>query len=134
MGFINRCQQFLVDQKPERDESHSGTRYGLYEPELPIQPALPPAQDTLDQRFAAFHAAHPEVYEAIRARAFSWAGPLRMKEIYESVRSEMKFSLNNDFTSRYTDLLIEKAPEFEGRFRRRARAKGKMALHYARTH
>ena len=110
----------------------------IYEREL--VPDLPPAMDTLDQRFAAFHAARPEVFEAIYARACRLAfiqhkKHLSMKRIFEDLRDLMEclgdeYGLNNSFTSRYTDLLIEKHPEFATLFERRKRAKGKMALHY----
>jgi len=107
----------------------------LYERELPLVDT--PAQDTLDQRFAAFHKAHPEVLKAIWGQAVSlspFQPIMSMDEIVIVVRRLLKMPINNDFTSRYTDLLIETFPEFEGRFHRRARAKGKTARHYVRAH
>jgi len=127
----------------ERDISMQITSSNLYPPELPLQPDLPPAQDTLDQKFAAFHSARPEVFEAIYARAYRLAfiqhkKRLSMKRIFEDLRDLMEclgdeYGLNNSFTSRYTDLLIEEHPEFATLFHRRARAKGKMKRVYVKA-
>ena len=130
MSFLTTCKRILTDPHPKADESHAATRY---EPELPILPELPPAMDTLDQRFAAFHASHPEIFKAIISEAdyITQTGVeyMSMKGIFERLRGQFDH-LNNSFTSLYTDLLIAKYPHFAPYFHRRARAKGKMKRVY----
>lgn len=143
-GFIDKCRSHLTDTHPENDETHATTRYAaMYPPELPLQPELPPAQDTLEQKFAEFDKAHPEVFVAIceTARSMKYEQifsnvkipRLSMKGIFESIRGKFgHLRLNNSYTSFYTDKLIEKYPEYEDNFERRARAKGKMKRVYAK--
>jgi len=107
----------------------------LYEPE--VIPGLPPACDTWAQKFAAFHAAHPEVYDAFHAEAVKLlpCRTLHMRHIAEDLRSHLFIlygvRVNNNFLPFYADEL-EKDPRLAGKFKHRAKAKGKMALHYTR--
>lgn len=109
----------------------------LYERELPLVDT--PAQDTLEQRFAAFDKENPVVYVAIRNCIFhrvrEGASYVSMKGIFETLRGTMGgggVKLNNSYTSLYTDKFIADYPHFEKYFRRRARAVKRMALHYVR--
>ena len=102
----------------------------------PPQPPLPAGQPDLfsaaessepadtAERFARFHAAHPEVYAAIRAEAlFRRArGDTRIgiKAIFEELRPRFAgngngnaaaYGLDNRFTSRYSRLLTDEYPE-----------------------
>ena len=135
MSFMDKCRAILIDPHPERDETHAATRYGLYETELPLQPELMPAQDTLDQKFEAFAMEHRDYLDAIQITAWDMihdgATYLSMRDIIGVLRSQ-GIIINNSFTSRYTDRLIEREPRMAEYFHRRARAKGKMALHYAK--
>lgn len=107
----------------------------LYEPEL--IPGLSPAQDTTVQKWAAFHREHPEIFDAIRSRAFYLlrGNPRRisMKKIFEDLRGLGELfgregGLNNSYTSLYTDELVAREPVFEGKFLRRHRAAKRMRL------
>ena len=139
MSFLDTCKRIVTDPHPERNETHAATRYGLYAPELPLQPELPPAEDTLAQKFAAFDKENFAVFIAIRNEALRrWeagAEYISMKGIFESLRGNIGggVMLNNSYTSFYTDKLISYCPHLAPCFHRRARAKGKMALHYARA-
>lgn len=86
---------------------------------------------TIQERFEAFHAANPHVYESLRALAFQMfrAGVTRysVKSLFETLRWHYTlstrgdtFRLNNDFTSHYARLLIEQQPELAGFFEVRA--------------
>jgi len=134
MGLLHKL---LVDDHPERDETHASTRYGVYEPE--VVPGLPPAQDTRAQRFDEFDKAHPEIFAAIceRARTMKYEQIFRgvetprlsMKAIFEELRGRFgRLELNNSYTPFYTDKLIAKYPEYEANFERRRRATKQMRL------
>lgn len=112
------------------------------EPLAPLRPPLPGAageegRGSIDERFAAFHARNPQVYEALRARAlamrrrgverYSIAGLfelLRWQYAMQTAGGEYK--LNNDFRAPYARLLMEQeaalAGFFEVRCRREERA------------
>lgn len=105
-----------------------------YEPELLD---LPPAQDTNRQKWAAFHMAHPEIFDAIRSRAFFLlrGNPRRlsMKRIFEDLRGLGELfgrdgGLNNTYTRFYADELVSREPIFSGKFERRRRAEKPMRL------
>jgi len=136
MSFIDTCKRIITDPHPERDESHAATR--LYHPELPLQPELPPAMDTLDQQFAAYDKENFAVFIAIRNEALRrWeagAEYISMKGIFESLRGNIGggVMLNNSYTSFYTDKLISYCPHLAPYFHRRARANRKMKLVYTR--
>ena len=124
-------REIITDKDPSHDESHAATRYGIYEPE--IIPDLPTPQETIDQRFDTRVAKHPEYSSAIFAKINDHISKgetyLSMRDIFGELRGA-GLAINNDFSSRYTDMLIEFYPELEQYFHRRARAKGKMARHY----
>ena len=140
MSFFSICKSLLLDPHPERDESHSRTRAAitsapLYEPELPLVDT--PAQDTLDQKFAAYCKEHPDYFDAIQITAWDMIRDgftyLSMRDIIGVLRRQ-GININNSFTSRYTDALIEREPEMERYFHRRARAAGKTKRVYVRAH
>jgi hypothetical protein len=109
----------------------------LYEPELPLVDT--PAMDTLAQQFAAYHKAHPIVYEVfertVRAHIYQGRKYISPRDIFAEMRpffSRMG-GLNNSYTRFYGDLYKEKHPEHKALFRERKRPVKKMALHYARA-
>lgn len=86
---------------------------------------------TLDERFAAFHAAHPWVYEALEELMTQWVkaggGPIGVKALFEQLRwsklgttNDKPLPLNNNFTSRYARLLRERHPEWADAFQLRS--------------
>ena len=81
----------------------------------------------LDQAFAEFHAAHPEVYDWLHDRAVELVehGHTRLgiKMLWESLRHETllgnvggEYRLNNNLTSRYARLLMQHDPRLDGVF------------------
>jgi hypothetical protein len=89
---------------------------------------------TIEERFAEFDRAHPEVYRLFveRARAIRAAGWRRYstKTLMETARyhadlqcrDRRGFKLNNDFTALYARKLMEEFPEeFAGFFETRER-------------
>ena len=86
---------------------------------------------TLDERFAEYHAKNPAVFELFK----KFAGMARdsgrthfsAKAIMERVRWEIcfasrdrrNFKVNNNYTSRYARLLVSECPEFRGFFEMR---------------
>lgn len=86
-----------------------------------------PRRATIQERFDAFHAANPNVYQALRTLAY---GLLKrgvkhygMKGLYERLRWEYAiqtggepYKLSNDFTSRYARLLMDNEPLLRGMF------------------
>ena len=92
-----------------------------YEPELM---ELDPAQDTMEQKFSAFHRRHPEVFHEILAEASfrrrRGDRAISMKGIFESLRRSLP-GLNNSYTRFYTYLVIEREPGLAPFFQRRRR-------------
>jgi hypothetical protein len=94
-------------------------------------PARTKRRPSIEERFAAFHAANPHVYQTLlrlarRARA---AGKERlgMKALWEVCRWEFglatsgdEFRCNNDFTASYARLLMQE-PDLAGMFETRER-------------
>lgn len=89
------------------------------------------ARETIDERFRAFHAAHPQVLEALvaLAREAKARGRERIgaKALWERARWDLwldaggePYRLNNDFTSRYARLIADTHPELAGLFEFRA--------------
>lgn len=87
---------------------------------------------TIGERFAAFHAAHPEVYAEMRRLALDAvrAGRKRLgaKALAERVRWEFgvakgdeEFAINNSYVALYARLLEEQEPALVGVFETRAR-------------
>jgi hypothetical protein len=85
-------------------------------------------EKSLDERFADYHAAHPEIYREfarlarlLRDRGHEHYGA---KGLFEALRFHHavdarpgdQYKLNNNFTSRYIRLLVEEQPEFDGFF------------------
>ena len=111
----------------------------IYEPELVSD--LPPAQDTLYQKFHAYDQRHPEVFDAVYARCLRLYQEgkryISMRDVFGDLRDIMpilgeKYGLNNSWTRFYSDKVIEKDPRFATIFRRRVRAKGPMKRVYAK--
>ena len=82
---------------------------------------------SIRERFEQFHAANPAVYAKLRELALRAQGRgkrVGMKCLWEMLRyytsvetvSADEFKLNNDFTSRYARLLMEREPELLGYF------------------
>ena len=109
---------------------------------LPLQfgkkttkPGKPGKKPTnIKDAFQAFNAANPHVYTALCKLAREWkrarpGKPVGMKALWERLRWEMnttvvvspgsEFSLNNNFTSLYARLLMEKEPDLVGLFETR---------------
>jgi len=104
----------------------------LYEPE--VIPDLPPAQDTLAQKFVAWKADNPDAIDAVSNRAWELVNAgekyLSMRDIVGDLRKR-GININNSFTAFLADDLIADQPLFILYFHRRARAKGKMKRVYA---
>lgn len=90
-----------------------------YEPDLSI-----------DERFDLFHEANPHVADALDALARQWLArhpKVGVKALVERLRWESgvtttgdPYRINNDFTSRYARLLLDRHPEWVGRIEVRA--------------
>lgn len=107
----------------------------LYHPELPLQPDLPPAQDTLDQRFAAYDKAHPEVYEEFYYCVLMHVrdGYISPRDLAPEVRKAVGHGVNNSYWRFYADKFKAQCPQYAHLFRERRRPEGKMAHHYVRA-
>lgn len=85
-----------------------------------------PAYATLAERFEAFHALNPQVYDALRGMALQMKrrGMRRysIKAMWEVLRFQGiaahgdAYKLNNSFASAYARLLMEREPELDGFF------------------
>ncbi len=83
---------------------------------------------TIDERFAEFHALHPEVFMEFRKLAqqlrdrghqhYGAKGIFEVLRFHRAVdgRPEEPFKLNNIYTSRYVRMLIQDDPSFLGFF------------------
>ena len=82
---------------------------------------------TIQERFEAFHAKNPRVYEllvffakaCLKKNKTLGIGAIweRLRwEIYMETVGEEAFKLSNDFRSRYARLIMEQEPELEGFF------------------
>ena len=107
---------------------------------IEVQPLLPFTEDDeIQRRFLQFHRDNPHVYEKLveLARAVQRAGfrnygiePLfaRLRWHYDiDTRSTDGFKLNNNYTSRYARLLMEREPDLAGFFRTRTLGNGRGA-------
>lgn len=88
---------------------------------------------SIDEKFHAFHAAHPEVYDELveLARCGVAAGQRRlgMKQLFEVLRWHRTlrglpaegetFKLNNNYTSRYARLVMTLEPDLAKAFETR---------------
>ena len=110
-----------------------GTTYTLIATRLIPQPARPRLR-SIDDRFHAFHARHPEVYAALlRLANDAWSrgrhrasidvmfGALRWERFIEGLPdpAEKGFKLNDHFRSRYARLLMAEHPHLAGLFETR---------------
>lgn len=94
---------------------------------------------SIDEQFAEFHANNPNVYRAIRTLALDMKQRGRdhygIKSLFEIVRwSHVRttgdsFKLNNNYTSRYARLLMEREPELAGFFETRELKTARVAKH-----
>jgi len=92
---------------------------------------LPAVGETIEERFASFHAQNPHVYRAIciLARELTGKGATRlgMKMLFEYLRvsslrtSGRDFKLNNSYTSRYARLVVDAEPDLAPLFELRQR-------------
>jgi hypothetical protein len=91
--------------------------------------ALPP-HATIQQRFEAFHAQNPHVYEHLvsMARRLHARGRRRIgiAMLFETMRYQYAvstdgddFKLNNNFRSRYARLIMQRHPDLDGVFETR---------------
>jgi hypothetical protein len=96
-----------------------------YQLSLDLSPLTEPDYEphlTVGERFDLFHAANPHVADTLEALAAQWLvrhNRVGMKALYEQARWETGIQttgdvwrLNNDFTSRYARLLIDRRPEW----------------------
>jgi hypothetical protein len=97
------------------------------------------ARPSIDERFDAFHAAHPWVYEALEELTAEWVagggGRISVKALFERLRwppsgdvGGEPYRLNNVFTSRYARLLCREHPEWASAFELR-RLRSPLATH-----
>lgn len=90
--------------------------------------AVLPFAGTIQERFEAYHAAHPEVYAhllhlAVNLRRRGWKH-YGIRTLWETMRHNFDvqrdegeaYKLNDQYTSRYARLLMESTPELEGFF------------------
>jgi hypothetical protein len=97
----------------------------------PSNPA-PPMRNTIEERFRAFHAANPQVYQYIikltKAQYMRGKERFGLKALWEQIRwhialGEIRirgdYMLNNDFTSRYVRMLVAEHPAYRGLFETR---------------
>ncbi|MEU3783388.1 hypothetical protein [Streptomyces sp900129855] len=82
---------------------------------------------SIDERFDAFHASRPWVYEALEELTAEWVagggGRISVKALFERLRWPASsdcggepYRLNNVFTSRYARLLCREHPEWASAF------------------
>lgn len=78
---------------------------------------------TIADRFETFHADNPWVFQALEALTQGWLAKghrrVGVKQMFEVIRwqygmttGDQGFRCNNDFTSRYARLLIDRHPEW----------------------
>lgn len=95
-------------------------------------PTAAEREASIQERFAAFHAAHPEVYDelAALARKARRAGRdrlgigmlwevLRWERTLRGVEDPSGFKLNDHYRSRYARLLMDREPDLAGLFETR---------------
>ncbi|WP_079177139.1 hypothetical protein [Streptomyces sp. MUSC 14] len=104
-----------------------------HQEELPLEIADDTAdasrqpRPSIDERFDAFHASHPWVFEALEELMTEWVerggGRISVKALFEQLRWSARdasgntpLQLNNVFTSRYARLLRHEHPEWADAF------------------
>lgn len=90
-------------------------------------PEPPPREQTIEERCAAFDAAHPEVYAELRRLALEAvrAGRRRLAiativEVETAARSD-GYKLNNSYRAIWARRLMAEEPELDGAFETRER-------------
>lgn len=104
-----------------------------HQEELPLEitddaPGVPRRPNpSIDERFDAFHASHPWVFEALEELMAEWVegggGRISVKALFEQLRWSSRdapgsapLHLDNVFTSRYARLLCHEHPEWADAF------------------
>lgn len=91
-----------------------------------LAPLVTPENDpslTIQQRFEAFHEANPWVLTALEALIADWLAHghsrVGIKQMFEVIRwrygrstTDSSFRLNNNWTSRYARLVVERNPQW----------------------
>ena len=81
--------------------------FAHYEPELPLQPELPLAQDTLAQKFAAYDRANPEVWIAFKDCVFEHINKgetyISAGELAPEIRKRIRHGVNKSYIRFYGD-------------------------------
>lgn len=108
--------EFFTDHPLDPKPAAPGTAH-----ELPPEP-----EPSLDDKFAAYHQAHPEVLYALielaRRERFSGRTRLGMKDLFEQYRKTSASTkddglrINNSMSSRYARLLVDRCPDLRGLF------------------
>lgn len=100
-----------------------GEQLGLWdEPLARLVAPDPVRRESLEERFAAFDRANPQVYRLLARLALQMASLQRrfgIKMLYERLRFEYalrvagddQYKLNNDYTSRYARKLLQEYPQ-----------------------
>ena len=90
------------------------------------------AGESIEEQFRAFHAANPHIYRLLRALALDYKrsgqSHCGIKMLYEVLRYRSgvyttgePYKLNNNFTSLYARMLMDREPELRGFFEIRER-------------
>jgi hypothetical protein len=127
--FISPKEQERILKRVTRWKSkHSLRKLVRHHPQKEI--AKPSAmRNTIEERFQAFHAANPVVYQCLikltqeqflkgteRHGLKAMWEQLRYRIAISRVRLADGYNFNNDFTSRYVRLLIKEYPAYRGLF------------------
>lgn len=95
-----------------------------------------PAQDTLEQKFAAYDIANPEVWAAFSEcvlehirKGESYISP---RDLAPEIRRKVRHGVNNSYFRFYGDRFRAKYPHYAHLFRERRRPERKMKLVYTR--
>lgn len=92
------------------------------------RPYAPEPEPTAEERFAAFHGRHPEVYRMLvqRARQAMVAGKrVGMRCLYENLRwhvvieRDEEYKLNDHYAPMYARLIMQREPDLAGFFETR---------------
>lgn len=95
-------------------------------PEFDFTPPLPPEGETPAERFQNFHAKNPHIFENLRNLAEYHAGRgerISVKLLFEEMRNiyrmstngDGEYAINNNYTSFYARMLIERCPHLAGK-------------------
>ncbi len=98
--------------------------------QLELFPNVPGTGNTIDERFADFHAKNPHVYRNLVMLAFEDEGKPKDKKrsisaLIEDLRYEYEdrtefdpkdYKINNNFASRYSRLIMANEPRLAGQF------------------